>query len=164
ALRDVRQQYESVASKNLAETEEWYKSKFADLSEAANRNNDALRQAKQDANDYRRQLQTLTCEVDALKGTNESLERQMRELEESFGMDAANYQDNINRLQDEIQNMKEEMARHLREYQDLLNVKMALDIEIATYRKLLEGEECRITAPVHSFSAMNMRETNLESR
>lgn len=27
ALRDVRQQYESVAAKNLQEAEEWYKSK-----------------------------------------------------------------------------------------------------------------------------------------
>lgn len=42
---------------------------FADLSEAANRNNDALRQAKQEANEYRRQIQSLTCEVDALKGS-----------------------------------------------------------------------------------------------
>ncbi|KAM6450989.1 vimentin isoform 2-T2 [Liasis olivaceus] len=143
ALRDVRQQYESVATKNLQEAEEWYKSKFADLSEAASRNNDALRQAKQEANEYRRQIQSLTCEVDALKGTNESLERQMGEMEDNFGVEAANYQDSIARLQEEIQNMKEEMARHLREHQELLNVKMALDIEIATYRKLLEGEESR---------------------
>ncbi|XP_026541997.1 vimentin [Notechis scutatus] len=163
ALRDVRQQYESVASKNLQETEEWYKSKFADLSEAANRNNDALRQAKQEASEYRRQIQSLTCEVDALKGTSESLERQMREMEDAFGLEAANYQDNIARLQEEIQNMKEEMARHLRDYQELLNIKMALDIEIATYRKLLEGEESRINVPIPTFASLNLRETNLES-
>ncbi|KAG7455100.1 hypothetical protein MATL_G00252840 [Megalops atlanticus] len=164
ALRDVRLQYENLATKNIQESEEWYKSKFADLSEAAARNSEALRQAKQEANEYRRQVQALTCEVDALKGTNESLERQMREMEESFGLEASNYQDTVARLEDDIRNMKDEMARHLREYQDLLNVKMALDIEIATYRKLLEGEESRISTPLPNFASLNLRETMLEAK
>nr|XP_021395538.1 glial fibrillary acidic protein [Lonchura striata domestica] len=164
ALRHIRSQYEAMAASNVQETEEWYKSKFADLTDAAARHAEALRVAKQEANEYRRQLQNLTCDLEALRGSNESLQRQLRELEERYALETAGYQDTVGRLEEDIHSLKEEMAQHLQDYQDLLNVKLALDIEIATYRKLLEGEESRIAIPVQSFSNLQIRETSLDTK
>uniref|UniRef100_A0A2K5Q6F7 IF rod domain-containing protein n=1 Tax=Cebus imitator TaxID=2715852 RepID=A0A2K5Q6F7_CEBIM len=144
SLREIRTQYESLAAKNLQSAEEWYKSKFANLNEQAARSTEAIRASRQEIHEYRRQLQVCTIEVNGLRGA-ESLERQILQLEERHNAEVAGYQDSIGQLENDLRNTESEMARHLREYQDLLSVKMALDIEIAAYRKLLEGEETRFS-------------------
>ncbi|XP_034633192.1 alpha-internexin [Trachemys scripta elegans] len=155
ALREIRGQYESLAAKNLQAAEEWYRSKFANLNEQAARSSQAVRASREEIQEYRRQLQARTVEVESLRGANESLERQIQEMEERHGAEVGGLQDSISQLENDLRNTKSEMAHHLREYQDLLNVKMALDIEIAAYRKLLEGEETRFTPGSISISALN---------
>ncbi|XP_075711543.1 neurofilament light polypeptide [Rhinoderma darwinii] len=144
ALRDIRAQYEKLAAKNMQSAEEWFKSRFTVLTQSAARNTDAVRVAKDEVSESRRLLKSKALEIDACRGVNDSLQRQIQEIEDKQSGEIDGMQDAINRLEDELRNTKSEMARYLKEYQDLLNVKMALDIEIAAYRKLLEGEETRL--------------------
>ncbi|XP_049907526.1 low molecular weight neuronal intermediate filament [Epinephelus moara] len=146
ALKDIRAQYENLSARNQAQAEDWYRSKFASVTEAAARNQDAVKQSKEELSEYRRQVQARTLEIEALRGHNEALERQIAEMEDRHNNEMGEMQDTIQQLEAALRSTKGEMSRHLREYQDLLNVKMALDIEIAAYRKLLEGEECRLSS------------------
>nr|XP_006629167.1 PREDICTED: neurofilament light polypeptide-like [Lepisosteus oculatus] len=145
ALKEIRSQYEKLANKNMQAAEDWYRTKFATVAEMASKNNEAVRSIREETSEYRRLLQSRSSEIEALRNVIDSLNKQLESLEEKQSREVAKYQDRINELEKEINDAKQEMARYLREYQDLLNVKMALDIEIAAYRKLLEGEEIRLS-------------------
>lgn len=62
------------------------------LSEAAKSNQDAIRGSQEEIAEYRRQLQSRIIELETLRGTKESLERQRMESEDR-------HQDDINSLQ-----------------------------------------------------------------
>uniref|UniRef100_A0A3Q2QEL6 Keratin 4 n=1 Tax=Fundulus heteroclitus TaxID=8078 RepID=A0A3Q2QEL6_FUNHE len=145
-VAEVRAQYEEIANQSKAEAESWYKQKFNEMQSSAGQYETDLRTTKSEIADLKRMISRLQNEIEAMKAQRSSLEVQITEAEEKGEKMVNDAMAKIKELEDALSRTKLEMARQVRDYQDLLNIKVALDLEIATYRKLLEGEEFRLSS------------------
>uniref|UniRef100_A0A670Z4P9 IF rod domain-containing protein n=1 Tax=Pseudonaja textilis TaxID=8673 RepID=A0A670Z4P9_PSETE len=156
-IHSVRSQYEEIAQRSKDEVNALYENKYKELQNTWGHYCSNLSSSRHEIQELTRLIQRCKGEVESSKKQIDALQTSIADNEQRGESALKDARLKLTEVENNLQSSKDELARLLRDYQNLLNLKIPLDIEIAMYKSLLEGEENRRQRNINSSGRSSSR-------
>ncbi|KAM7423506.1 hypothetical protein PAMA_000048 [Pampus argenteus] len=143
-MQQLRQDHESQLQQYKGEIDRTFSSKLQNAQQAALEKNNVASATKDELETTKLRVESLSSQLQQYQKEKLVLEGRFQELERTLDREREVWQQKLIQKEQELLNMRSQMYSQLEDYENLLDVKLALDMEINTYRKMLEVEEERL--------------------
>ncbi|CAM4658029.1 unnamed protein product [Leuciscus chuanchicus] len=104
---------------------------------------EVLKEARVELTEARKQWHRLQVEIESLSALERSLQSTLHHTQLQYSVQLKDLSRSVRSLESELETVRDGLEVQRQNHSQLLNTKMRLEREIATYRKLLEHEEGR---------------------
>ncbi|KAM8947131.1 keratin, type I cytoskeletal 14-like [Pelodytes ibericus] len=140
-LSEMRDQYEVMVEKNRKDAETWFVNKSEELNQQVTSSSQQLQTVHTEVIELRHTVQNLEIDLQTHNSMKTALENTLAETEARYCAQLAQLQSMINNVEAQLADLRSDQERQNYEYKILLDVKTRLELEIATYKRLLDGED-----------------------
>ncbi|NP_001091133.1 uncharacterized protein LOC100036883 [Xenopus laevis] len=140
-LADMRTQCEEVVTKIKQDAKQQFETRIEEVNVQIGDNVTELENYKTSVKEIKRHVQSLEIELQSEMSKKDALSATLDNINAQYAAQLLQMQTAIKNIEEQLIQIRSDMSRQSQEYEILLNVKLRLELEIETYRRLLEGDD-----------------------